>query len=373
MPTNFQFLNSQILVIGDSSEECDRIQSILASAGYRVSVVLCNPDSMDQIQPDLLILSAALPHTDQSALIQHIRQHTALYIPILCITSEEPSKWVCGMGIEANDFIEMPVEPTGLLNRVQILLQWKDFIDELIQGNQQRENFFAYLVHDLRTPLNATNQVLQQILQGIFGSTLLELQAVLNQITESNQALIQMVETLLDSYQYESGERSLHFLPVNLVALSQQVVNALSPLAHQKGLSLALSLVTIQELGSSELVVLGDRLELYRLLVNLIGNAIQHTETGSVEVRLFPPTRGDIPGDEQILIEIEDTGVGISAEELATVFDRFQPGRSRGRGYGLGLYLANQIVKAHQGTLVVRSELGRGSVFTICLPVHADH
>lgn len=320
-----------------------------------------------QDQPDLIILRASISNLDLNALIQQIRQQQiSSFIPILLVTSDDRSEL---REIEANDFIQTPIQPEVLLHRVQVLLRWKQLIDELIQSNQQREEFVAYLVHDLRSPLSATNQVLRQILQGVFGNTLLELQVVLDQIVNSNQTLIQIVETLLNTYQYETGQQSSNFLPIDLVELSQQVVNEMLPLAHQKGLLLTLRL---EEPRDSSIMVWGDRLELYRLLVNLISNAIQYTESGSIEVRLNSLLSRDTSESEQVMIEVEDTGVGIPTENLETVFDRFQQGGVRQQGYGLGLYLCDQIVKAHQGSIAVRSDRGRGSVFTVYLPAHPD-
>ena len=206
-----------------------------------------------------MILHAILPDLRHRALIQQIRQQqTASFIPVLLIAANDSLSLLRSLETEANDFMEAPAEPNQLLNRVQVLLKWKQLIEELIQLNQQREDFVACLLHDLRSPLSATNQVLRQMLQGVFGSTLPELELVLNQVEENNQNLIQMVETLLDSYRYEAGQQFLNFLPIDLTELSQQIVDQMSPLATQKGLALTLHLEVKPGQEPPVMIVLGD-------------------------------------------------------------------------------------------------------------------
>jgi signal transduction histidine kinase len=109
---------------------------------------------------------------------------------------------------------------------------------------------------------------------------------------------------------------------------------------------------------------MGDRLELHRLFTNLIGNAIKFTESGSINIRLNTQTQSNT-----INIKIADTGMGIPPEEIETLFERFRQGSHKTSGSGLGLYLSRRIVEAHQGNILVNSELGKGSVFNISLPI----
>jgi signal transduction histidine kinase len=129
-----------------------------------------------------------------------------------------------------------------------------------------------------------------------------------------------------------------------------------------KGLALNLTLVGATDERS--LWVRGDRVELRRLLTNLIGNAIRYTDTGSVELRLQHLTR-DSPEDNSIILEVEDTGIGVPPEEQKFLFERYKQGNHQRRGNGLGLYLSHQIVEAHHGTIKVESEVGKGSCFIV--------
>ncbi|WP_369750688.1 sensor histidine kinase [Anabaena sp. PCC 7108] len=126
-----------------------------------------------------------------------------------------------------------------------------------------------------------------------------------------------------------------------------------------KNLTLNAKLNNIQP---SAVKVRGDRIELHRLLINLVGNAIRFTDAGSVEIRLSSTFQG-------VTIEVEDTGIGISRSEKSLLFERFRQGKHQRPGNGIGLYLSRQIVEAHQGNISVSSTVGKGSIFTVHLPI----
>jgi signal transduction histidine kinase len=102
----------------------------------------------------------------------------------------------------------------------------------------------------------------------------------------------------------------------------------------------------------------------------LIGNAIKFTDTGSVEVRLSNSPHGSEPYASWLIIEVQDTGPGISPEDQKILFERFRQGSHKRSGSGLGMHLSRKIVEAHQGTVEVKSELGKGSLFIVRLPTH---
>jgi signal transduction histidine kinase len=183
-------------------------------------------------------------------------------------------------------------------------------------------------------------------------------------MARSNRNLLAMVNTLLEVYRYEAGRKTLCFSPINVKEVVEEVTQELSPLAAEKGLDLK-----YQSGENVNSKVVGDRLELHRVFTNLIGNAIKFTDTGSIEVRLSNSVPGSEP-DHSLIIEVQDTGPGISPEDQKTLFERFRPGTHKRSGSGLGLHLSKKIVETHQGTIDVKSELGKGSLFIVRLPIH---
>lgn len=152
---------------------------------------------------------------------------------------------------------------------------------------------------------------------------------------------------------------SFIFTPVNLTPLLEDTYQMMSPLAEAKGLHLMF------EPPSTPLVVIGDAQELSRAVNNLVANALRYTDRGSVRLRAGQQ------GDEAV-IEVSDTGVGISEDDLHRIFELYYRAKETGaqhEGTGLGLVIARKIVEAHRGVIEVQSELGRGSTFTIRLPL----
>jgi two-component system, sensor histidine kinase and response regulator len=202
------------------------------------------------------------------------------------------------------------------------------------------------------------------LFEGTFGELPTEANEALEMMSRNNKNLLQLVNKLLQVYRFEAGQQRLNFTDLDFVQLLQEVIQELQPLMKDKGL------VLHQEIEPDFPKLEGDRLELRRVLTNLIGNAIHYTEAGSITVRLtkmvemeaFDPTRW-------MCFAVEDTGIGISQQQQQQLFEPFRPGTDQRSGSGLGLYLSRYIVEAHHGALTVKSELQQGSCFTVCLPM----
>jgi signal transduction histidine kinase len=231
----------------------------------------------------------------------------------------------------------------------------------------QREDFVSRLTHDLRTPLVAADRMLHLFLQEVFCTISPEMKQAIKMMIRSNQNLLEMVNTLLEVYRFEAGKKNLNYESCDLTEIATEVVGELSPLAVEKNLILKLDTHELTQTGNNGGIVNGDRLELRRVFNNLIANAIKFTDTGSIEVRIFQalsPTNHL----SQIIIEVQDTGYGIAAEDQGTIFERFRQGRNKRSGSGLGLHLSQCIIEAHGGKIELSSQLGKGSTFTVRLP-----
>ena len=353
--------SSKILVVDDSPDNVYLIKTILEEEGYTVSTAENGASALTQIEEDacdLVLLDLMMPGMDGYEVTRRIRGNTQLeYIPILLITAHDAPNVAQGLDLGADDFIRKPVTVDELLARVRSLMRLKHSIDERDEIARQREDFVSRLTHDLRTPLVAADRILLLFQQGALGSLSPQMEEVITIMARSNTNLLAMVNTLLEVYRFEAGRKTLAFQPVNLSQLLQEVSGELAPLAQAK--SLAINLDFTSELTTK---IIGDRLELHRLFTNLLGNAIKFTDTGSITIRLTSQT-------QIVIIEIADTGSGIPEHEQATLFERFRQGTHKSSGSGLGLYLSRRIVEAHEGTIKVNSELGKGSVFIVNLPV----
>ncbi len=236
--------------------------------------------------------------------------------------------------------------------------------------NLQREDFIAHLTHDLRTPLVAASRMFKLFQQEAFCPLSAEMHEAVAAMDRSNLNLLDLVNTLLEVHCYESGNKTLTMTTCQMWEIIQDVVQELQPLAQYKSISL-LALSNVPEPES--LKVLGDCQEIRRMLANLIGNALKFTDHGSIEIRLgFCPASLDETSivNGWVSIDIQDTGLGMSADEQAVVFERFRTGQHKQAGSGLGLHLVQRIVTTHSGTISVTSVSGQGSLFQVRLPVH---
>ncbi|XHX76891.1 MAG: sensor histidine kinase [Stenomitos frigidus ULC029] len=361
----------RILVVDDIPDNCFLTQTLLQQQGYHIDIAYSGSDALSYIEnspPDLLLLDVMMPGMDGYEVTRRIRQNTDLpFLPILLITAHGQPSVARGLDIGADEFIRKPIELDELVARVRSLLRLKHSVDERDLIARQREDFVSRLTHDLRTPLVAADRMLTLFQEGALGEVPPTMSEAIGTMIRSNQNLLTMVNMLLEVYRYEAGRKTLNFTSVDLLELVQAVIAELLPLATEKKLALVLELEPESKpIGT----ILGDRLELRRVITNLLGNAIKFTDTGSIKVRLAKQTM-KLQKQEEIVLAIEDTGPGIPIADQPKLFESFITGSHRRAGSGLGLHLSRQIVEAHHGQINVQSEVGNGSVFTVRLPVQA--
>jgi two-component system, sensor histidine kinase and response regulator len=366
-----------ILAVDDFADNLALIEAILEDEGYSISLASDGATALAQIEqspPDLVLLDIMMPDMDGYEVTRRIRANKALpFIPILLLTAYDKADVVVGLDAGADDFVRKPVDPDELTARVRSLLRLKFSFDEREQMAMQREDFIAHLTHDLRTPLVAADMMYKLFQKEAFCPLSPEMQEAVAALARSNLNLLDMVNTLLEVSCYDAGSKSLTLITCDMWEISQAVIQEIQPLAKAKEISLSLS-VNPDVPNLSQLKVLGDCQEVRRMVTNLVANSIKFTEAGSVELRLGfePAAPEETTPDGWVIIIVQDTGFGISAEEQATIFQRFRKGSHKQAGSGLGLHLVQRIVTVHHGTIAVSSELGQGSLFRIRLPAYVE-
>lgn len=231
-------------------------------------------------------------------------------------------------------------------------------------ANRAKSDFLAMMSHELRTPMNGVLGMLQLLETTEMTQEQAEYAAL---AAESTEHLLKVINDILDFSRIERGALELERIPFNLPELIQGSIQVFQHSAQQRGLALQLD---IQE-GLQGLETQGDPTRIRQILVNLIGNALKFTENGSIRVEV----RWQALDDEVLWFScaVHDSGIGISPHRLERMFDAFQQADTsisrRYGGTGLGLPIARTLAERMGGTLRAQSQEGRGSTFTLEIPL----
>jgi signal transduction histidine kinase len=235
--------------------------------------------------------------------------------------------------------------------------------DQADAANRAKSLFLANMSHELRTPLNAIIGYSELLLEDAQDAGEAATAGDLNKIIGAGKHLLGLINDVLDLSKIEAGKMELHLEDVAIGPLLDQVMSSMQTLAQQKGNRL---LLQADALGSLRT----DPTKLRQMLFNLLGNAAKFTQQGDIHLRV---RREATEGREWMVFEVADTGIGMSAEQQARLFQPFaQADESTTRrfgGTGLGLALTRHLAQMLGGEVSLRSALGQGSTFAVHMPV----
>ena len=257
---------------------------------------------------------------------------------------------------------------------------------ELIRVNKMKSEFLANVSHELRTPLNAIVGFVDLLREGVYGELTPKQAGPVQRIEASASHLRHLVDQILDLAKMAAGRLEIHSEPIDLRPFILDVASEVEPLVAEKSLYLSLAM------SSALPRVRTDATHLRQIILNLLGNAVKYTQTGTISIRarvlgasdplvpaLVKPAQ-DAPASAVrpwVAIQVIDTGIGIGKNDQTRVFEEFEQinagsrGDSMNRGTGLGLPISRRLARLLGGDVTVESELGNGSTFTIWLPGEA--
>lgn len=254
---------------------------------------------------------------------------------------------------------------------------------ELLRANRMKNDFLANVSHELRTPLNAIVGFVDLLREGVYGDLSPRQVKPVERIEASANHLRHLVDQILDLAKMAAGRLDVHAETLDVRPFILDVASEVESLVNEKSLSLSLAM------GSSLPRIRTDPTHLRQILVNLLGNAIKYTDAGSIVVktRTLPRETALGEGLPQIVamaqegipswlaIQVIDSGIGIAITDYERVFEEFEQvgagprADSPNRGTGLGLAISRRLARLLGGDLLVESEPGKGSTFTLWLPV----
>ncbi|MEY2530638.1 MAG: hypothetical protein QOI96_723 [Verrucomicrobiota bacterium] len=288
-------------------------------------------------------------------------------VPLQLALGQLPADSAAATCLIATDISESRKKEVRLLQTMEETIKAEHALEEsnkhLLRKNEEIQNFYHTVSHELKTPLTSAREFISIVLDGLAGPVNETQQEYLSIARESCHRLRVCINDLMDATRLETGKLTLEMKRGSLAALVQKLVTLLGPVAARKQISLR------HEVRADLPDLLFDQNRLMQVLVNLANNALKFTpENGRVTI-----TAGEAPNDPGYFkVSVNDTGCGIAPAELERIFECLYqvPNKDGGseQGVGLGLYICRELVQSHGGKIWVESELGKGSTFCFSIP-----
>jgi two-component system, sensor histidine kinase and response regulator len=358
----------KILIADDEPVNIQVFTSVLLKEGH---LVLTAPNGIECLKiaeketPDLILLDVQMPEMDGFETIQHLRAMKKYkYTPIVFLSGQKKTPGAIDSGylLGSNEYWTKPIAPEELLVRVRAVLR---IAAAEKKYRKLQQEFYSMIVHDLRNPISTLLGFSELLLddKGSLNSDQIEIMEAVNR---SSVKLLNIVADFLDVSQFESGEYELYRKQCPVKALLASALEKVSITKEQKEISIE----TDFEKGLSIFV---DESYFTEVLENLLDNALRYTPaSGKIFCSAKKIIAADDSGKETTVIEIRDTGSGISEEEMEALFEKNRITNVKFRKptmrTGLGLVICREIVEAHGGTIGVESSPAKGAKFTITLP-----
>jgi len=357
---------SNILIIDDEEVVLDSCTLILKNGAYKIATATNGRSGLDLIkefQPDLIYVDLKMPGISGIEVIEKIRDIDPTIVVIVITGFATVGSAIEAMKNGAYDFLPKPFTPDEFRLITQRGLDKRGLILETIQLRREkemlREQFAAIVSHELKAPLGAVQQNLYVLISELSNQLTEDQKTRFGRMQTNISDLINLILTWLRVLSVDVMKLRETFKPTSISSIISKATESVLPTATRKDIEIS------STLKESLLQVNGDEGTLVETVVNILGNAIKYSRTGSKITVKAEEIENDI------VISIVDTGIGISKEDLPYIFNDFYTGKDGQKiekSTGLGLAITRRIVEAHNGSVSVESELGKGSTFTIHLP-----
>jgi two-component system sensor histidine kinase/response regulator len=357
---------SRILIIDDEEVILDSCTRILKGGAYKIATAtngLLGLDLVKEFQPDLVYVDLKMPGISGIEVIEKIRDSDPTLVVIVITGFATVSSAVEALKNGAYDCLPKPFTPDEFRLITQRGLDKRRLILETIQLRREkemlREQFAAIVSHELKAPLGAVQQNLYVLTSELSNQLTEDQKARFGRMQTNISDLINLILTWLRVLSVDVLKIRENFKPTSISTIISKATDSILPQATRKDLEI------ISSVKEPLHLVNGDEGTLVETIVNILGNAIKYSRTGNQII---------IKAEEienNIIVSVTDTGIGISKEDLPFIFNDFYTGKDGQKiekSTGLGLSIARRIIEAHDGTISVESELSKGSTFTIRLP-----
>jgi len=373
-------MGNRILVVDDEKDVRTLLfRALTQMGGFHVDLAETAEEALRKIESeefDLVLTDVRLPGMNGLQLVSEIVKSRPAIITIVLTGHATIDSALEAMKRGASDYLRKPVDLEEMVIRLQKALEersrfvkLKEVADNLEKSNQElrrldehKSEFISLASHELRPPLTIIKSQVQTVLEGKLGKINKSQVEFLSTVASNVERLIRLVKDLLDLSRIQTGKIEMRCEEVELADLAHYILGLFKAQADKKSIRLKNEI-------PKEIGIYADREKVERILINLIGNSLKFTPGGG-EISISAKTSGDAGND--VVIEVEDSGVGIPEPELEKIFEKFHQvegtSSESAEGVGLGLAITKGLVEAHHGRIWAESEVGKGSVFRFTLP-----
>jgi len=361
---------SKVLVIDDEEIVLDSCLQILSSGDYVIKTAdngLLGIQMVEEFQPDIIFVDLKMPGISGFEVIEKIQGIDPTIVTIVITGFATINSAVEAMQKGAFDFLPKPFTPDELRLITRRGIEKRKLVLETLALRREkellREHFAAIVSHELKSPLATTQQHLFTLSSELSGQLTDDQQRRFERIQTRINDLMKLIHTWLRAISVDINTIKENFQATSLPVILSKAVESVEPHAVRKDISITTFI------GEDIPMIYGDEGTLVEAIVNIVGNSIKYSPSGS-KVEMSASYI-----DDQVVIRIQDNGIGISKEDLPFIFVDFYTSsdvNKAERGSGVGLALTRRILDAHDGTITVESELGQGSTFEMRLPGYED-
>jgi two-component system sensor histidine kinase/response regulator len=359
-------ITAKILIIDDEEVVLDSCTQILKGSSYKLATAANGSLGLDlvkEFQPDLVFVDLKMPGISGFEVLDQIHEIDSTIVTVVITGFATVGSAVDAMKKGAYDFLPKPFTPDEFRLITRRGVERRKLVLETIALRREkellREQFASIVSHELKAPLGAVQQnlfVLEYELTNIMND---DQKGKLERIKIRIDELLKLINSWLRVISVDINKLKEGFEQIAVTTPLSSALESMAPYAARKDIEIASSIKEPLR------PILGDSLSLSEVFVNIIGNAIKYSPDGTkVAIKVEEK-------ENNILVSIKDSGVGISDEDLPYIFDGFYRGKSGQAmaGHGIGLAVSHQIVDAHEGSITVESELGKGTTFVVSLPI----
>jgi two-component system, sensor histidine kinase and response regulator len=359
--------NALVLLVDDNLNNLQLLGKVLREEGFSLNLAQDGQSALNALfmqTPDIILLDIMMPEMNGYEVCQRIKSNDKYKeIPVIFLTAKNQTEDLV-KGFEAGgvDYIVKPFIREELLIRLKTHLELAASKRQILELNRTRDKLYSIIAHDIRSPLNSIVLTVEALTSGALKPSTDDFKEIMDYLDKEVRSTSNLLNNLLEWTKLQSGTLKLNPISSNIHILLEDCVDLMLPLAAKKNIKIVLNV-------PDETYGLFDEVTTHTIFRNLISNATKFTSEGGIISLTL------IPDDNNLIINVKDTGVGMSKEIQEKIFEKRESysttGTQKERGSGLGLMVVKEFIEKNNGKIEVLSEIGKGTSFVVYLPLPA--